>query len=125
TDRYVGAVRFLIRNKWVGLLGLAIVFIVTIFFFRITPTGFIPAEDQNFVILSFNLPPSSSLDRTDVVLKKVDSVLGSVQAVDSRGAISGLNILSGINSSAYGVGFIKLKEQRDRVPRRSIDQVVA
>ena len=70
TDRYVEAVRFLIRHKWVGLLGLAIVFTATIIFFRTTPTGFIPAEDQNFVILSFNLPPSSSLDRTDVVLKK-------------------------------------------------------
>src|SRR5580704_3319471 len=77
TNRYVGSVRFLIRHKWVGLLGLAIVFIVTIIFFRTTATGFIPAEDQNFVILSYNLPPSSSLDRTDVVLRKIDSVLGT------------------------------------------------
>ena len=89
------------------------------------PTGFIPAEDQNFVILSFNLPPSSSLDRTDVVLRKIDSVLGTVQAIDSRGAISGLNILSGASSSAYGVGFIKLKDQTARVPRKSIEQVIA
>ncbi len=125
THRYVGSVRFLIRHKWIGLLGLAIVFVVTIIFFRTTPTGFIPAEDQNFVILSFNLPPSSSLERTDVVLKKIDSVLGSVQAVDSRGAISGLNILSGANSSAYGVGFVKLKNQTDRKPRQTIDQVIA
>jgi hydrophobic/amphiphilic exporter-1 (mainly G- bacteria), HAE1 family len=125
TNRYVGAVGFLIRHKWVGLLGLAIVFIVTIMFFRSTPTGFIPAEDQNFVILSYNLPPSSSLDRTDVVLKKLDSVLGTVQAVDSRGAISGLNILSGASSSAYGVGFIKLKNQTARVPRKTIEQVIA
>ena len=125
TNRYVGAVRFLIRHKWVGLLGLAIVFTVTIIFFRTTPTGFIPAEDQNFVILSFNLPPSSSLDRTDVVLRKLDSVLGTVQAVDSRGAISGLNILSGASSSAYGVGFIKLKNQTARVPRKSIEEVIA
>jgi HAE1 family hydrophobic/amphiphilic exporter-1 len=125
THRYVGAVRFLIRHKWVGLLGLAIVFTVTIIFFRTTPTGFIPAEDQNFVILSFNLPPSSSLDRTDVVLRKLDSVLGTVQAVDSRGAISGLNILSGASSSAYGVGFIKLRDQTARVPRKSIEQVIS
>jgi HAE1 family hydrophobic/amphiphilic exporter-1 len=125
TERYIGAVKFLIRRKWVGLLALAIVIVSTVLLFRSTPTGFIPAEDQNFVILSFNLPPSSSLDRTDVVLKKVDSVLDHVQAVDKRGAISGLNILSGANSSAYGVGFVKLKEQTDRVPRKSINEVVA
>ena len=51
--------------------------------------------------------------------------LGTVQAVDSRGAISGLNILSGANSSAYGVGFVKLKNQTDRKPRQTIDQVIA
>jgi hydrophobic/amphiphilic exporter-1 (mainly G- bacteria), HAE1 family len=125
THRYVGSVRFLIRHKWVGLSGLAIVICTTIWYFKTTPTGFIPAEDQNFLIISFNLPPSSSLDRTDVVLKKIDSLLGTVQAVDKRGAISGLNILSGANSSAYGVGFIKLRDQTERVPRKSINEVSA
>ncbi|HEV3221947.1 MAG TPA: efflux RND transporter permease subunit [Puia sp.] len=124
TQRYVGAVQFLIRHKWVGILGLTIVLGLTIWEVKKTPTGFIPAEDQNFVILSLNLPPSASLDRTTLVLKKVDSLLDGVQAVDKRGAISGLNILSGANSSAYGVGFIKLKEQVNRIPRKSIDQVV-
>jgi hydrophobic/amphiphilic exporter-1 (mainly G- bacteria), HAE1 family len=125
TNRYIGVVQFLIRRKWVGLSALALVCAVTIYLVKSTPTGFIPAEDQNFVILSLNLPPSSSLDRTDLVLKKVDSLLGTIQQIDKRGAISGLNILSGANSSAYGVGFVKLKEQKDRNPRMSIDNVIA
>jgi hydrophobic/amphiphilic exporter-1 (mainly G- bacteria), HAE1 family len=125
TDRYIGVVKFLIRRKWVGLLGLAIVILITISLVRKTPTGFIPAEDQNFVILSINLPPASSLVRTGVVLKKVDSLLGTIQQVDARGAISGLNILSGANSSAYGVGFVKLKPQTQRNPRMSINEVIA
>jgi HAE1 family hydrophobic/amphiphilic exporter-1 len=125
TERYVGAIRFLIRHKWIGLTGLTIVIAATIWEFKRTPSGFIPAEDQNFVILSLNLPPASSLDRTNVVMHKVDSLLNQVQAIDRRGAISGLNILSGANSSAYGVGFIKLKNQTDRVPRMNIDQVIA
>jgi len=125
TERYIGVVKFLIHRKWVGLTGLAIIFTVTVWLVNTTPTGFIPAEDQNFIILSFSLPPSSSLDRTNLVLKKVNSLLDSVQAVDKHGAISGLNILSGANSSAYGVGFVKLKEQKNRVPRKSINEVVA
>jgi hydrophobic/amphiphilic exporter-1 (mainly G- bacteria), HAE1 family len=124
TERYMGAVKFLIRHKWVGLTGLALIFAVTVWLVKSTPTGFIPAEDQNFVILSLNLPPSSSLNRTNMVLKKVDSLLSTIQQIDKRGAISGLNILSGANSSAYGVGFIKLKEQKDRVPKASISDVV-
>jgi HAE1 family hydrophobic/amphiphilic exporter-1 len=124
TNRYVGSVQFLIKNKWVGILGLVIVIGLTIWEFNRTPSGFIPAEDQNFVIMSLNLPPASSLDRTNAVMAEVDSLLKQVQAIDKRGAISGLNILSGANSSAYGVGFIKLKDQTDRVPRKSIDQVI-
>ncbi len=69
---------FLIRHKWVGILGLAVVLRITIWEVKKTPTGFIPAEDQNFVIVSFNLPPSSSLDRTNVVLKKIDSLLSEI-----------------------------------------------
>jgi hydrophobic/amphiphilic exporter-1 (mainly G- bacteria), HAE1 family len=125
TNRYANAVSFLIRHKWVGMLGLTIVIALTIWEVKRTPTGFIPAEDQNFVIISFNLPPSASLDRTNVVIKKIDSLLVGIQAVDRRGAISGLNILSGVNSSAYGVGFIKLKKQTERIPRKSINDVVA
>ncbi len=124
TERYAGVVNFLIRHKWVGIFGLALVLTITIWEVKNTPTGFIPAEDQNFVIVSFNLPPSSSLDRTNVVIKKIDSLLSEIPQIDKRGAISGLNILSGITSSAYGVGFIKLKVQTERVPRMSINQVV-
>src|SRR5450631_1200522 len=75
TERYVGAIKFLIRRKWVGLSGLALVIGLTIWEVKITPSGFIPAEDQNFVILSLNLPPASSLDRTNAVMHKVDSLL--------------------------------------------------
>ncbi len=98
TDRYVRSVQFLIRHKWVGLLGLAVVIGITIWEVKITPSGFIPAEDQNFLFCGINLPPASSLDRTDVVVRQVDSLLNEVQAVDKRGTISGFNFFAG---SAY------------------------
>jgi len=125
TNRYVGAVQFLIRHKWVGILGLAIIIGLTIWEVNKTPTGFIPAEDQNFVMISVNLPPASSLDRTNAVVKKVDSLLNQVQAVDRRGSISGLNLFGGfISTSNFAISFIKLKEQKDRKPAQSIDQVI-
>ncbi|HEY8733281.1 MAG TPA: efflux RND transporter permease subunit, partial [Puia sp.] len=88
TERYMGVIQFLIRRKWVGLLGLAVIILLTIWEVGRTPTGFIPAEDQNFLMLSVNLPPASSLDRTNAVEKKVDSILNTVQAIDKRGSLS-------------------------------------
>ena len=121
TDRYVGIVRFLVRRKWVGLLGLAVVFVVTIWLVKSTPTGFIPAEDQNFLIISLTLPPSSSLERTNAVLKKADSILKTVQAVNLRGAVAGFNFNG--TSSAYGILFIKLKTHDQRLPSKTISEV--
>jgi hydrophobic/amphiphilic exporter-1 (mainly G- bacteria), HAE1 family len=125
TNRYVGAVQFLIRHKWVGILGLATIIGLTIWEVNKTPTGFIPAEDQNFVMISVNLPPASSLDRTNAVVKKVDSLLNLVPAVDRRGSISGLNLFGGfISTSNFAISFIKLKEQKDRKPAQSINEVI-
>ncbi len=125
TNRYVNVVKFLINHKWVGILGLAIILGLTIWEVNKTPSGFIPAEDQNFVMISVNLPPASSLDRTTAVVKKVDSLLNDVQAVDRRGSISGLNLFGGfINTSNFAISFVKLKEQKNRKPAQSIDQVI-
>lgn len=125
TDRYMGVVQFLIRRKWVGLLGLSIIICLTIWEVKKTPSGFIPAEDGNFLFCNINLPPASSLDRSDAVIKEVDSLLNEVQAVDKRGSISGLNLFGGfINTSNFASAFIKLKEQKDRKPAKSIDQVI-
>jgi HAE1 family hydrophobic/amphiphilic exporter-1 len=125
TLRYSHAVHFLIRRKWIALLGLGIVILSMIWMMNTTPSGFIPTEDQSFVLLSLNLPPGSSLDRTEAVTKKVDSLLSEVQGVDRRGIVTGLNIVASATSSAYATGFIKLKSQKDRVGAKSIEEVMA
>ena len=121
TDRYLSVVRFLLRRKWVAFSGLIIVFVATFLLLKSTPTGFIPAEDQNFLIISLSLPPSSSLERTKVVLQKADSILKTVQAVKERGAVAGFNFNG--SSSAYGIVFIKLQEQKNRKPSKSISEI--
>ncbi len=125
TLRYSHAVGFLIRRKWIGLLGLLLVILAMVWMMKTTPSGFIPTEDQSFVLMSLNLPPGASLDRTQAVTKKVDSLLSQVQAIDRRGIVNGLNIVAGANSSAYAVGFIKLKPLRQRTGEMSITQVMA
>ncbi|HZK63869.1 MAG TPA: efflux RND transporter permease subunit, partial [Puia sp.] len=92
TLRYSHAVGFLIRRKWIALLGLAVVVLAMIWMMNSTPSGFIPTEDQSFVLMSLNLPPGASLDRTEAVTKKVDSLLSTVQAIARRGIVNGLNI---------------------------------
>ncbi|RYY62045.1 MAG: efflux RND transporter permease subunit [Chitinophagaceae bacterium] len=125
TKRYGHSLQFLFRKKWIAIGGLAVVSITTFFLMQRTPTGFIPTEDQGFIVYSVNLPPGASLDRTETVMHKIDSVLKGVEAVERRAAIAGLNIVANSNSSAYATGFIRMKPQDQRGKVKEINAVMA
>jgi HAE1 family hydrophobic/amphiphilic exporter-1 len=124
TNRYLDAVKFLISRKWIAGAGLAVVFVAVFIWTRNSPTGFIPTEDQGFIVYSVNLPPGASLDRTQKVMEKIDKILADVEAIERRASIAGLNIVANANSSNYGVGFIRMKPHGERGPVNKIDEVM-
>ena len=124
TNRYANAIKFLIRRKWIAIGALVIVTIATFFMMRSTPTGFIPTEDQGFIVYSVNLPPGASLDRTQHVMDKIDSILVKEPAVERRGAVTGLNFIANANSSNYAIGFIRMKPFEERGPVKNLDEVI-
>lgn len=124
TAKYQKSLQFLIRNKWIAIAGLVIVTLSSFWLIRKTPTGFIPTEDQGFIVYSVNLPPGASLDRTQKVMNKMDSLIKQVEAVERRAAVTGLNIVANANSSAYAVGFIRMKPLNERGKVKKIDEVM-
>jgi HAE1 family hydrophobic/amphiphilic exporter-1 len=124
TAKYKNSVKFLIRRKWIALTGLVIVTVLSAWMIQKAPTGFIPTEDQGFIVFSVNLPPGASLDRTQKVMTKVDSLLNEVEAVERRATITGLNIIANANSSNYGVGFIHMKPPGKRGAVNSVEGVM-
>jgi HAE1 family hydrophobic/amphiphilic exporter-1 len=122
--KYKSSIKFLIRKKWIALAGLIIVTLTTAWLMRKTPTGFIPTEDQGFIVYSVNLPPGASLDRTQKVMDKVNGILKGIDAVERIGAVTGLNIVANANSSNYAVGFIRMKKYKDRGAVSKIDDVM-
>ncbi|RYY53132.1 MAG: efflux RND transporter permease subunit [Chitinophagaceae bacterium] len=124
TKKYGHSLQFLFRKKWIAISGLVVVTATTWFLAQRTPTGFIPTEDQGFIVYSVNLPPGASLDRTETVMQKIDSILSGVDQVERRAAITGLNIVANSNSSAYATGFIRLKPQDQRGKVKDINAVM-
>jgi hydrophobic/amphiphilic exporter-1 (mainly G- bacteria), HAE1 family len=124
TNKYKKSLQFLIRNKWVAITGLLFVSLATFWLMKKTPTGFIPTEDQGFIVYSVNLPPGASLNRTQQVMDKIDVLLNEVEAVERRAAVTGLNIVANANSSAYAVGFIRMKPPGKRGPVNNINEVM-
>lgn len=124
TGRYIKAVRFLINRKWlsaglvVGISAIAIMLMMS------TPKSFVPLEDDGLMIYSLSMPPGTALDRTTEVVKKIEKELSTVEAISNNTSITGFNILSNSASSAYGLGFIKLKPKKERGEVKDIESVM-
>jgi HAE1 family hydrophobic/amphiphilic exporter-1 len=75
------------------------------------PTGFLPIEDQGYVLATVQLPDGASLDRTGRVLAQVSEIAGKIPAVDQVIAISGVSALDNNSTLANaGVAYVVLKD---------------
>ncbi|MFT4203339.1 MAG: efflux RND transporter permease subunit [Chitinophagaceae bacterium] len=125
TNKYVKSLQFLTKNKWVALLGLAVIAIASVVLIRKSPTGFIPNEDQGFVLYAVNTPPGSSLDRTKNATLAIDHIIRKEEPVNHLWVSDGLNFISNANASPYAAGFIRLKDLKDRGTQKDPDQFAA
>ena len=87
---------------YVALLGLAG------WRFTATPGGFIPAQDQGYLIGVIQMPPGSSLERTDAVMRDTVARGLKVKGVDHIVAIAGLDGASFSNAPNAGTMFLAL-----------------
>lgn len=123
TDKYIGSLKFLVRNKWVAISGLVLIAAASFWMVSTTPTGFIPTEDQGFVLYAVNTPPGSSLDRTHKTTEAIDKIVKSEAAADHLYVVDGLNFISNSNASPYAAGFIRLKDLKDRGAVKDPDMI--
>jgi hydrophobic/amphiphilic exporter-1 (mainly G- bacteria), HAE1 family len=85
------------------------------------PTGFIPIEDQGYLLVAVQLPDGAALDRTQTVLNRVSEIAGKSPGVDQVISIAGISALDGSSSLANaGVAYLILKEWSARGPGQDL-----
>ena len=85
------------------------------------PTGFIPIEDQGYLLVAVQLPDGAALDRTQQVLDRVSDIAGKAPGVDQVISIAGISALDGSSSLANaGVAYLILKEWSARGPGQDL-----
>src|SRR5262249_7901316 len=73
------------------------------------PTGFIPLEDQGYLLISAQLPDAASLERTQEVFERITRIARETPGVDHTIAIGGISVLDGSASLANaGVVYVTL-----------------
>ena len=85
------------------------------------PTGFIPIEDQGYLLVAVQLPDGASLDRTQRLLDQVAELSSKTPGVDQAITIAGLSALDNSSSLANaGVAYLILKEWSERGPGQDL-----
>ena len=85
------------------------------------PTGFIPIEDQGYLLTAVQLPDGASLDRTQRVLEKVSEVARKQPGVEQVVTIAGISALDNSSSLANaGVAYLILKDWSARGPGQDL-----
>jgi len=116
TAGYIAVVGKLLRVSVLVLLVYGGLLYLTVWSFGRVPTGFIPAQDQGYLLGVVQLPDSASLERTEEVMSKAYSTVRNVDGVAHVVRISGMSFVLGANGSHLGTMFIILDpfEERDK-----------
>ncbi len=81
---------------------------------KFVPGGFIPDEDKGFLFVAVELPEGASLQRTDEILKQVESVVSGTEGVRSAVGLAGYNILNSLNFPNSAMMFVGLQPWEER-----------
>ncbi|PPA03663.1 multidrug efflux RND transporter permease subunit, partial [Pseudomonas sp. MWU12-2312b] len=111
---YVGTVGRVIRSSGIALLLYAGLMVLTFFGFSSTPTGFVPAQDKQYLVAFAQLPDAASLDRTDAVIQQMSEIALKQPGVANSVAFPGLSINGFTNSPNAGIVFTPLKPFDER-----------
>ena len=94
--------------------------------FEKVPVGFIPQQDQGYLILYAQLPDAASVGRTEEVVKQANEILKNTEGVKNIVAYAGWSVLTGSTQSNVATIFVRLKDfdARKGHPEMSADALV-
>lgn len=123
--KYKKATEFFIKRKWISLATVAGSIALFLWLMSTTPSALVPDEDTGTVMGVVDMPPATSQERTDQVIKTADSIASTIPAIATRTAVTGFSFLAGQGNS-YGSLIFKLKHWDDRnMETENADAIIA
>ena len=116
-DAYGAAVARLVRFSIIGLAMVAVAMVATAGLAKITPTGFLPEDDQGALFVVAQLPGGSSVARTTEVVQRAEAILKEEEAVGDVTSVIGLNFIDNYSQSNAAFMVVTLKpfdERKDK-----------
>jgi HAE1 family hydrophobic/amphiphilic exporter-1/multidrug efflux pump len=114
TNSYVNLVKKTLHHRIIGTTVFALVIVGSVVMFRAVPGGFVPPEDQGYLISALMLPDGASMQRTQATGESFREKVVQDPSVARVFVIAGNDIIGGGVKSNAGTIFIPLKDWEER-----------
>jgi len=122
---YFAIIKRVIRFSPVAMLAYLGLIAAAVWLFAWLPTGFLPSEDQGYLVVALQLPDGASQERTREVVDRVVEIANRTPGVENIVVLGGQS-LDGTTASNAARCFVRLKPwSQRRDPSMSQDAIVA
>jgi hydrophobe/amphiphile efflux-1 (HAE1) family protein len=111
---YTRAVTRVVHHPAMALTVFAVLVAATVVLVRTVPGGFIPQQDQGYLIVAVDLPKGASLERTDAVVRRATEIAKATEGVQNVVAFAGFSGATFSNASNGGLMFLGLTPFEER-----------
>lgn len=125
TTKYLGGLGFLIRHKWITIVGIIVISLTTALMISKTKTGFVPTEDIGFFGVAMTMQPGASLERMQQLTTEARNELSKMPQVKGVNVLTGFNFLTYSNSPSSAQIFIILKPVAERGETKTVGEIMA
>ncbi len=123
---YSRLMHYLMEHRFSSACFGAVIIVVSTVGLAMLPTGFIPNEDQGYLVVSAQLPNAASLQRTEASMKEIVETLKKIPGIEQVISIGGVNTLNNNSSqSNAGTMYVIMKNWDERSSEESLKNIYA
>ena len=111
---YARTTRRLLALRTPVLATYGVLLVLTGLVFSATPSGFIPQQDQGYVLVAAFLPPGTALDQTDKVLRETSAKMLKIPGVKGAVMLAGYHAPTGTMASNAAAEFLVFDSFEER-----------
>ncbi len=112
--RYTRSISALGRHIMRTAIFVGVVLVAIVALWHKLPLGFLPEEDQGYLMVMVETPANTSLESTRATMGEIDAIIAAMPEVETTSFAAGFNMLAGIATPNNGIIFVKLVDYSDR-----------
>ena len=111
---YVSMVSLTLRHAAISAIAFAVVIGGVVYLIKTIPAGFVPAEDQGYVITAVIMPDGATLSRTVKTTDSIRATMAEDPAVAFQFAVNGFDLFGGGNKTNAATMFVRMTDWSER-----------